>query len=198
MNGFGPKLRAAREAKNLTVSQLAEQTHLLAQVIEGLENETFNSIPAPIYGRGFVKLYCEAVELDPKPMVALFMECFSGEKSAAPAPATEPPPPPPPVAAAMEKPVEVNPSRGMSQFRMPPIPWRLIVIAIGALLLIWLIGASLHALFTAQPVAAEPLQEPLNVAEAPMPAPPPAVSKDESAPAKPPRKPIDTDPLYLD
>ena len=61
---FGKTLRAAREAKGYTVSQLAEATRLMHQVVEDLENENFTRIPAPIYGRGFVKLYCEAVGLD--------------------------------------------------------------------------------------------------------------------------------------
>jgi transcriptional regulator with XRE-family HTH domain len=77
---FGKTLRLAREAKGYTVSQLAEITRMIHQTIEDLENENFTRIAAPIYGRGFVKLYCEAVGLDPKPMVAEFMEIFSGNR----------------------------------------------------------------------------------------------------------------------
>ena len=55
-------------------------TRMIHQTIEDLENENFTRIAAPIYGRGFVKLYCEAVGLDPKPMVAEFMEIFSGNR----------------------------------------------------------------------------------------------------------------------
>jgi cytoskeletal protein RodZ len=71
---FGKTLRTAREAKGITVSQIAEKTHMLVQIVEGLENENFEKIAAPIYGRGFVKLYCEAVGLNPKPMIEEFME----------------------------------------------------------------------------------------------------------------------------
>ena len=77
---LGQTLRAAREAKGLSTSELAAQTHLLVQIVEGLENEDFRRIPAPIYGRGFVKLYCETVGLDPKPMVAEFMEIYNGNR----------------------------------------------------------------------------------------------------------------------
>jgi len=38
---FGQTLRAAREAKGLTTSELAASTHLLVQIVEGLENEDF-------------------------------------------------------------------------------------------------------------------------------------------------------------
>ena len=112
---FGKTLRSAREAKGLTVAQVAEATHLLPRVVEDLEKEDFSRLPAPIYGRGFVKLYCEQVGLDPKPMIAEFMDILNGgrgaganERSAAvpppapapaPAPAAAPEPPPPEPAA---------------------------------------------------------------------------------------------------
>ena len=77
---FGKTLRLAREAKGYSVSQLAEATRMINQTIEDLENENFTRIAAPIYGRGFVKLYCEEVGLDPKPMIAEFMEIFNGNR----------------------------------------------------------------------------------------------------------------------
>lgn len=77
---FGKTLRLAREAKGYTISQLADITRIMHQTIEDLENENFTKIAAPIYGRGFVKLYCEAVGLDPKPMIAEFMEIFNGNR----------------------------------------------------------------------------------------------------------------------
>ena len=78
MMEFGKSLRAAREAKGFTVLQLAEMTHLAPSVVENLENEDFSHIAAPIYGRGFVKLYCEAVGLAPKPMIDQFMNLLNG------------------------------------------------------------------------------------------------------------------------
>ena len=113
---FGKSLREAREAKGYTIAQIAESTHVMASVIEGLEKEDFSRIAAPIYGRGFVKLYCEAVGLDAKPFVDEFMAIVNGEHEIKikerPVTATEPPPPaalphlPPPSAqepAAVER-----------------------------------------------------------------------------------------------
>ena len=119
---FGKTLRSAREAKGYTVSQIAEMTHLKSSVVEGLENEDFSMIAAPIYGRGFVKLYCEAVGLEPKPLVDEFMAIMNGEREIAikerpvaePPVAVEPPPPPPPTPApAPEEP---------DLFRQDPLP----------------------------------------------------------------------------
>lgn len=77
---FGKSLRHARESKGLTVAQMTEMTHLAPTTINELESEDFSRIAAPIYGRGFVKLYCEAVGLDPKPFIAEFMELMSGNR----------------------------------------------------------------------------------------------------------------------
>ncbi|MBR4894260.1 MAG: helix-turn-helix domain-containing protein [Kiritimatiellae bacterium] len=77
---FGSTLRAAREAKGLSTRQLADKTHLLAQQIEALEREDFSRIAAPIYGRGFVKLCCEVLEIEAKPLVDAFMDIYSGNR----------------------------------------------------------------------------------------------------------------------
>ena len=109
---FGKSLREAREAKGYTVAQIAETTHMLTSIIEGLEKEDFSKIAAPIYGRGFVKLYCEAVGLEARPFVDEFMEIMNGNREATirERPVPEPPPvadpeptvvtPPPPPAPA--------------------------------------------------------------------------------------------------
>ena len=109
---FGQTLRTAREAKGLSTSELASHTHLLVQIVEGLENEDFRRIPAPIYGRGFVKLYCEVVGLDPKPLQAEFMALYKLGKEApakASGPTPPPPQPPPPPRHASEPEPEAAP-----------------------------------------------------------------------------------------
>ena len=108
---FGKSLREAREAKGYTVAQIAETTHIMPSVVEGLENEDFSRIAAPIYGRGFVKLYCEAVGLEAKPFVDEFMEIMNGNRDIpirerpieAPAQVQDVPPPPPPPPPAAER-----------------------------------------------------------------------------------------------
>ncbi len=109
---FGKTLRAAREAKGLVPGDIAQRTHMMIQTVEGLEKEDFSKIVAPIYGRGFVKLYCEVVGLEPKPMVDAFMELYNGTRSkSAPheAPPPPPPPPPPPVQAKPVAPAAPEP-----------------------------------------------------------------------------------------
>jgi transcriptional regulator with XRE-family HTH domain len=80
---FGEILRNARLQKGLTPSDVAESTHMLVQVVEGLEQEDFRRIAAPIYGRGFVKLYAELLELDPEPLIDDFMNLYGGARAPA-------------------------------------------------------------------------------------------------------------------
>lgn len=67
---LGEQLREARRKMNLTASQVAAATHVKVQLIEDMENENFERIAAPIYGKGFIKLYAEYVGLDPRPLIA--------------------------------------------------------------------------------------------------------------------------------
>ena len=111
---FGNTLRLAREAKGFTQAQVADMTHMAPATVADLENENFGRIAAPIYGRGFVKLYCEAVGIDPKPMVDEFMAIYNGErdtgirerKSVAAEKRQDAPPPPPLVDVEPPVPVE--------------------------------------------------------------------------------------------
>lgn len=78
---FGETLRKKREEKGLSLGDVAQKTNMLIQQVEALEKEDFSKIAAPIYGRGFVRLYCEAVGIeDPKPLVDEFMDIFLGNR----------------------------------------------------------------------------------------------------------------------
>ena len=119
MSSFGETLRNAREAKGLSCSQVAAQTHMLVQIVEEMEREDFHRIPAPIYGRGFVRLFADCVGLDPVPLVREFMDIYEGRRAPtvsirevptapvppAPEPAPEPEPTPEPEPAPAPEPI---------------------------------------------------------------------------------------------
>lgn len=75
---FGEILRNARIQRGLSPSEVAEGTHMLVQIVEALEREDLKRIAAPIYGRGFVKLYAEFLELDHEPLIRDFMDLYDG------------------------------------------------------------------------------------------------------------------------
>lgn len=285
--GFGQILREARETKGYTVEQLADITHIMPSTIRGLEDEAFTGIAAPIYGRGFVKLCCQALSLDPKPMVDEFMAIYNGEKPASapvaatpapvsepepeptpeqepepatepepvpsPAPVTEPEPvaepaaeepptvpePPPsnpfrpiePVAPAnetvrspygdlfnqpQEEPEPTPHKASVGRFApprpqdepddrklisLPELPWRLIALAVGAIMTIWVLFAGCRAIYRALSTPdANPtvVEQPKNVEQPKADVRPAASGADTASAAKPPRTPKPVKPLYID
>ena len=58
------KLRAAREAQNLTINVLAEKTKIRTDHLRAIEEGNYAVFSAPIYLRGTVKNYAVALKLD--------------------------------------------------------------------------------------------------------------------------------------
>ena len=76
MGTLGHKFKAAREHKNVTLSQAAAVTRLKIQNLEAMERDDFSKIPAPAYAKGFIKLYAEYLGLDPAPMIKEYVELY--------------------------------------------------------------------------------------------------------------------------
>ena len=76
---LGNILREAREARGLSTTEVAEHTNMMVQIVEELENEDFHRIAAPIYGRGFLKLYAELLEIEVQPLIDEFMDIYTGK-----------------------------------------------------------------------------------------------------------------------
>ena len=130
MSSLGQTLRQAREAKGLSQSKVAAETRILVQIIDDIENEDFHRIAAPIYGRGFVRLFAECVGLDPQPLIREFMDIYEGRRAPTvhvrdvpvatePTPLAEPPPAPP---SSPEPPSPTPPPISEPPPRVVPVP----------------------------------------------------------------------------
>jgi hypothetical protein len=132
---LGAALRKAREAKGLTPSELAASTRMKVQIVEDLEDEDFSRIAAPIYGKGFIRLYAEHVGLNPEPLVQEFVSRYNAmrktpslvserPRTPPPAPVPEPAPaaPKPPPEAKSGAPVESAPPEPPSPVIASPPP----------------------------------------------------------------------------
>ena len=90
MSTVAEQLRSAREAKNLTVEQVAETTKLRTDHIRALEEGNFGVFSAPIYIRGAVKNYAAALKLDTAAVLAeLAAELKGTEKFSEPPPLSD-------------------------------------------------------------------------------------------------------------
>jgi cytoskeletal protein RodZ len=60
----GDRLRAAREAKKLSLEDIADQTRIPLRHLQNLEGGDWSALPAPTYTIGFAKSFASAVGLD--------------------------------------------------------------------------------------------------------------------------------------
>jgi cytoskeleton protein RodZ len=68
----GSFLRAAREAKNLSVFEVAQSLKFSPRQIEALEADDFGVLPpGATFQRGFVRGYAKLLKLDPAPLLAM-------------------------------------------------------------------------------------------------------------------------------
>jgi transcriptional regulator with XRE-family HTH domain len=84
---LGDKLREAREARGMTIEQLAAVTKLNPQFIEALEKGRWDLLPGQVYLRPFVKSCAEALNLNLKELYRLI---DGQEKEKTPAPESRP------------------------------------------------------------------------------------------------------------
>ena len=90
MPALGDEFRSAREARGLTLSDVAEQIHIRSVYLNAIENEDWNAIGAPVYVRGFLRTYARFLGLDGEKAVQAFNESAPAER-AVPAAAAPPP-----------------------------------------------------------------------------------------------------------
>lgn len=60
----GAMLRAARENLGLTRENVAEMLHLSTRQIDALEQDQFDKLPGATYVRGYIRGYCQLLNLD--------------------------------------------------------------------------------------------------------------------------------------
>src|SRR5882672_1174956 len=90
MSTVAEQLRAAREAKKLTVQQVADATKIRTDHVRALEEGNFGAFSATIYIRGSVKNYAKLLKLDEVQLLAaLDAELKATEKFSEPPPLVE-------------------------------------------------------------------------------------------------------------
>lgn len=72
METIGQKLKAAREKQKMSMAEVAKAIRIKTQYVEAMERDEFHKLIAPVYARGFIKLYAACVQLDPAPLVRQF------------------------------------------------------------------------------------------------------------------------------
>ena len=91
VSALGEEFRSAREARSLSLSDVAERLHIRSVYLAAIEDEDWHVIGAPVYVRGFMRTYARFLGLDPEAAVARFAAAVPAG-SPAPAPARPPTP----------------------------------------------------------------------------------------------------------
>ena len=65
-NTLGRRLRASRLESGFTLEQAAEETRISYGYLDAIEADRFDVLPAPVYVRGFVRLYARFLGIDPE------------------------------------------------------------------------------------------------------------------------------------
>ncbi|HPB82526.1 MAG TPA: helix-turn-helix domain-containing protein, partial [Spirochaetota bacterium] len=64
MESIGERLRNAREAKKLSLKDVARETNIPSRYVEALEDEEFERFPGETYVIGFLRSYVDYLKLD--------------------------------------------------------------------------------------------------------------------------------------
>ncbi len=70
----GDLLRQVREARGLTLEQMANTTKIAIYYLRYLEAEEYEDLPAEVYVRGYLKLLARLLKLDPEQMVKSYID----------------------------------------------------------------------------------------------------------------------------
>ncbi len=72
MKTFGDRLREAREERGVTTSEAAAATRIKIQIIEDLEKNRLHRTYAPVYAKGFIRIYSEYLGLDTASLLSTY------------------------------------------------------------------------------------------------------------------------------
>lgn len=83
---LGERLRRAREAKGMSLDDVAGRTRIPIRHLQHIEIEEWDALPAATYAVGFARNYADAVGLDGAAIAAELRERIGGPRRRAPAP----------------------------------------------------------------------------------------------------------------
>ncbi len=77
--GPGAALQAAREARDLSIPQVADRLKLSSAAVSALEANDWDRLPAPVFVRGYIRTYARLMALDDEELLEGGQSAASGE-----------------------------------------------------------------------------------------------------------------------
>ncbi|MBI5817884.1 MAG: DUF4115 domain-containing protein [Verrucomicrobia bacterium] len=134
METIGQQLREARERKKISLETAAQGTKIKGEYLAAMEADQFDRIEAPVYVRGFLRIYGQYLGIDSKPLV----NQFSNLRSPEPAAPVEPPKP------IIHRPIGKTSTSVLPEPQTPLSPMLLLAllsVVVCVLLVIWAVWA---------------------------------------------------------
>jgi cytoskeleton protein RodZ len=93
MSSLGSYLSGLRQHRGLSIEEMARSTRVAIRYLDALETQNFSVLPAPVFTRGFIRAYCQAVGVQPEEALSRYAAEI-GEPVAAPTRPASPTPEP--------------------------------------------------------------------------------------------------------
>lgn len=74
VNGPGSQLRKARERKGLDQAKVAAQLHLSQSIIQALERDDYDKLPAAVFVQGYLRKYARLLGVDEDATISAYQE----------------------------------------------------------------------------------------------------------------------------
>ncbi len=72
MDSVGRYLRERREAKGMSIEEVARATRVPVSSVERIESDQYDELPGEVFVRGFLRSYARAVSIDPDEVLARY------------------------------------------------------------------------------------------------------------------------------
>jgi len=79
LSSFGQRLKRQREQQGLTIEQVAQQLKILPRMVEDIEAENYNSLPEPVFIKGYIRLYAQLLTLSEQDVIVLFEASYQAK-----------------------------------------------------------------------------------------------------------------------
>jgi cytoskeletal protein RodZ len=79
----GELLKKRREDLGLSVQEAAETLKIRADYLSGIESDSFDKLPVPVYTVGYIRAYAKYLNIDSEPIVLYYSEHLAQPKTAA-------------------------------------------------------------------------------------------------------------------
>jgi cytoskeleton protein RodZ len=87
MASVGAYLRELRTRRGVSLEEIARTTRVAQRYLESLETDTYDGLPAPVFIRGFIRAYCQALGEPPHEALA----CYDAREGSEQRPVRPPP-----------------------------------------------------------------------------------------------------------